>query len=55
MYGRGALETEQRAAAKFLDQYSIAMSSLGAAERRNAAWAAWLRVMLASNEFIYVD
>ena len=55
MYGRPALESEQQAAKKFLDEYAEALPPSSAPERRRTAWAAWLRVMFASNEFIYVD
>ncbi len=49
LYSRSPTSRESETAARFLAKY--------AAEKTNAAtaWAAWLRVMLCSNEFIYVD
>jgi hypothetical protein len=46
-YGRPPLASEKGAAERFLARY-------GAAEPRQA-WAAWARVLFASNEFLYVD
>ena len=49
LYGRPATAKEVETSARFLAAY--------AAEKTDAAtaWAAWLRVLLSSNEFIYVD
>ena len=49
LYGRPATERESESAARFL--------AARRAEKRDdaAAWSAWLRVMLCSNEFLYVD
>jgi hypothetical protein len=46
-YGRPATVEERRLAERFLAKYP--------AGDRTRAWAAWARVMLASNEFLYVD
>jgi hypothetical protein len=44
-YGRGPTEDERRVAAKFVAGYGDA----------GKAWAAWVRVTFASNEFLYVE
>jgi len=45
---------ERAAAAAFLADYAASLS-LPEPQARQAAWAAWLRVLLGSNEFCYVD
>jgi hypothetical protein len=55
MYSRASTSREQEVATRFLNDYAEAQSTGAPAERRSSAWAGWLRVMFASNEFIYVD
>jgi hypothetical protein len=56
LFGRPASEAERQPSRAWLDRY---LGQLGGAvpegERLPAAWAGYLRTMLASNEFIYVD
>ena len=49
-------EVEERAAAhEFLKDYSAELTDVPEAERPRQAWSAWLRVVLSSNELIYID
>jgi hypothetical protein len=54
LYGRPPEEREQELARRFLADYA-AQAGGSPAEKEQRAWAAWLRVMLAGNEFIHVD
>jgi Protein of unknown function (DUF1553)/Protein of unknown function (DUF1549) len=47
-YGRFPTASERETAARFVSGYA-------ADSNRTAAWAAWIRVMISSNEFLYVD
>jgi len=49
-------DADERAAAhEFLKDYAAELADLPEADRARQAWAAWLRVVLSSNELIYVD
>ncbi len=50
-------EAEQRLAAAFMASYAQGLDGKikDEAERKKAAWQAWLRMLLSSNEFIHVD
>ena len=50
-FGRMPTSDEQRIATKFVGEYGSAMDK----DRERTAWAAWVRVMFASKEFLYVD
>jgi hypothetical protein len=56
-YGRPPTSKETARALEFLGTYEneLEKDGLGIAERRRCAWQAWCRVILASNEFIYVE
>jgi cytochrome c553 len=56
-FGRAPAETEHAHASAFLARYerSLADEGVSAADRPNFAWSALARVLLASNEFLYVD
>jgi len=56
-YGRPPSSRETARAVEFLRAYEheLASDGLGVNERRRRAWEAWCRVVLASNEFIYVQ
>jgi hypothetical protein len=56
-FGRAASGTERENARAFLDRYerSLADDGVAAADRPGLAWSALARVLLASNEFLYVD
>ena len=43
------------AAGRFLDDYTAAVTEQPEAERPLAVWAALARIVLASNEFLYLD
>ena len=51
-YGRAPSAREREVNRRFLDE--TLRETKGGDATRNA-WAAWLRVMFASNEFVYVD
>jgi hypothetical protein len=46
---------ERSAAREFLADYSGQLTEVPEGERQRQAWAAWLRVVLSSNELIYID
>ncbi|MDB5313793.1 MAG: Planctomycete cytochrome, partial [Gemmataceae bacterium] len=52
-YGRLPTADERRVATKFLAAYGG--PGAGDKDRDRRAWAAWVRVVFASNEFLYVD
>ena len=52
-FGRAPTDVERRRAARFLDDY--ARDPAVAASPRLAAWAAWSRVVMIGNEFLYID
>jgi hypothetical protein len=53
--GRAATEDEQQDAAAFLQEYAAAVADRPAVERPAAAWEAYARVLLGSNEVLHVD
>ena len=53
--GRAASDAEQQQARDFLAVYTAELESLPAENRPLQALAAWARVLLASNEFLYVE
>ena len=55
LFGRPASEAERQASRQWLDRYLGQLGAVPEGERLPAAWAGFLRTMLASNEFIYVD
>lgn len=57
LFGRPAAEAEQLAGQQWLTRYlsQLAAAEIAAEERLPAAWAGYVRTLLASNEFIYVD
>jgi len=56
LYGRPARADELQWAESFLKNYQTALPpGLAGPEVQLQSWAAWLRVMFSSNEFIYVD
>ncbi len=54
-FSRPVTSDERDVARQFLSDYQRDLADLPAAERPVQAWAAWLRVLLSSNEFLYVD
>jgi mono/diheme cytochrome c family protein len=56
-YGRTPTSNETARALAFIKAYEeeLANDELDSHERRERAWQAWCRVILASNEFIYVE
>ncbi len=55
LFGRPASEAEQQASRNWLDRYLGQLGAVPEGERLTAAWAGYVRTLLASNEFIYVD
>ncbi|TXT22011.1 MAG: hypothetical protein FD138_3832, partial [Planctomycetota bacterium] len=55
LFSRAIASDERDAAKQFLSDYQRDLSDVAEAERPVQAWAAWLRVLLSSNEFLYVD
>ena len=55
LFSRAITSEERDAAKQFLSDYQRDLSDVAEAERPIQAWAAWLRVLLSSNEFLYVD
>ena len=55
LFARSPTRDEQDAAQRFLSEYQRELSDVAAADRPTQAWAAWLRVLMSSNEFVYVD
>lgn len=54
-FGRAASDEEQQQAREFLAVYTSELESIPAEQRPLQALAAWARVLLASNEFLYVE
>ncbi|AMV25357.1 Planctomycete cytochrome C [Gemmata sp. SH-PL17] len=54
-FQRTPTNKEQDAANAFLKRYAATLTDTPPAERTKAAWAALARVLLASNEFLYLD
>ena len=52
---RPATEKERGFATAFLARYGAALADVSVTERPKAAWAALARVLLAGNEFLYVE
>ena len=56
LFGRPARADELQLAESFLKNYETTLPpGLSVSEKQLQSWAAWLRVMFSSNEFIYVD
>jgi hypothetical protein len=55
LFGRGPNDAESAAAAEFLTGYQSDLGELPAAEKQQTAWAAYIRVLLCENEFVFVD
>jgi hypothetical protein len=55
LFGRSAGVEEQAEATMFFEQYAQEASGANQQQSQFAAWAAYGRVMLGSNEFLYVD
>jgi hypothetical protein len=55
--GREATEAQRTAAAEFLTRYRLAAGGSGSGDEAAslAAWSAYARVLLTSNEFLYID
>jgi hypothetical protein len=55
LFGRSATATEQALSERFRAGYAKSLAGGNDADRARGAWSAWVRVMLASNEFLHVD
>ena len=54
-FSRSQTASEQIHASKFLDAYKAELSSIAKDNLEIASLAAFLRTLLASNEFLYLD
>jgi hypothetical protein len=54
-FGRAPEPREVNASDRFRSSYAEGLESADTDERHSIAWSAWIRIMLASNEFLYVD
>ncbi len=52
---RSPTAAERDRARQFLAAYTGELRDTPAAQRSGLAWAAWVRVLLGSNEFMYLD
>ena len=52
---RAPTAKDRDTAAAFLTRYAVALTDTPPADRPKAAWAALARILLASNEFLYLD
>ena len=52
---RAPTAKDRATATAFLDRYTAAVADAPPGDRTKAAWAALARVLLASNEFLYLD
>jgi len=55
MFARAPSADDHSATARFLSEYTADPGSDPAADRPRSAWAAWLRVLMSGNEFVYID
>jgi hypothetical protein len=55
LFARPPTEEDHHSATRFFNEYSADLASEPEPDRSTIAWAAWLRVLISSNEFIYVD
>jgi hypothetical protein len=55
LYGRPPTPAEDDLAARFLASYVAQAADVPPVQRPRVAWSAWLRLLLSSNEFVYVD
>jgi cytochrome c553 len=55
LFGRPAASADQERASRFLQGYRAELSGTPEGQRDQAAWAALLRVLMSSNEFVYLN
>jgi hypothetical protein len=55
VFGRAMTGAERVRAQQFLTAYARELGEMPAAQRPRLVWAAWARVLLGSNEFLYLD
>ena len=55
LFQRQPSDSERETAIRFLNNYAAAITEISAAERPLALWSACARVLLSSNQFLYVD
>lgn len=55
LFNRDPLPAERSRATEFLAAYQADLSETPVAERPLPAWAAYLRVLMSSNEFVFID
>ncbi|MGE5192958.1 MAG: DUF1553 domain-containing protein, partial [Deltaproteobacteria bacterium] len=55
MFARPPAADDHAATARFLSEYTADLAGDPSPDRPRIAWAAWLRVLMSSNEFVYID
>ena len=55
MFARPPSEDDHAAMVRFLSEYTAELVSDAVTDRPRIAWAAWLRVLMSGNEFVYID
>jgi hypothetical protein len=55
MFARPPSEDDHAATARFLSEYTGDLAGDPAPDRHRIAWAAWLRVLMSGNEFVFID
>jgi hypothetical protein len=55
MYSRPPTDGEKRAGGTFVEDYEKSLRDGSPTDKRRQAWAAYLRVMMSSNEFVFLD
>lgn len=55
MFSRPPTEIEQASASRFLTDYASMLTEGTGSEKERKAWAAYARVLISSNEFLFVD
>lgn len=55
LYGRRATLDDRLEFEQFVREYQASLTDVAAAEQARETWCAWCRVLLSSNEFLYVD
>jgi hypothetical protein len=54
-FGRPPTDEEAREATEFIGEVDSPLKAAGVGEREKAAWASYLRVVMGSSEFLFVD
>jgi hypothetical protein len=55
MFARLPSDDDHAATGRFLSEYTADLTGEAAVDRPRIAWAAWLRVLMSGNEFVFID